>query len=178
MTCFANQTARLLRYKDCIMTQPQRPGLSFLSRYNTLNCDTHSQPGRVSVCCRSCHGLPWPCCGLYCGPVGRIVVYPLRSGQSVVLPCVTIQKLYRDSNWEKGNSPFQLPATFFFLFFSSFLFFFSHSSYWKTIKKKLYIYFSFSSKSNKFIKIYFIFFSSFTHCKTLEKISSHNFFFF
>ena len=51
----------------------------------------------------------------------------------------------------------------------------------KPSKKNIYVYifFSFSSKPNKFIEIYFIhLFSSFTHCKTLEFVfSSHHFFF-
>ena len=54
-------------------------------------------------------------------------------------------------------------------FFSSYNFFFHISSHWKTLKK-LYTYFfsHFPEYSNKFIKIYFIQFSSVLHCKTLK----------
>ena len=76
---------------------------------------------------------------------------------------------------QMGSSPF--PVSFLHIFFSH-LFFFSFQLLENHPKK--IICFSFTSKPNKFIKIYFIhFFSSFTHCKTLEKkkISSHHLFF-
>ena len=41
MTLLANQTARLSRYKDCIVTQPPAARPSLLSRYKTLYRDTH-----------------------------------------------------------------------------------------------------------------------------------------
>ena len=90
VTRFANQTARLSRYKDCIVTQPPAARPSLLLRYKTLYRDTHTQPSPTRARCRPCRGLPWPCRGLYRGLVDRIVAYPLRPGQPPQ-PCVTIQ---------------------------------------------------------------------------------------
>ena len=70
VTRFANQTARVSRYKDCkdcIVTQPPTARPSLLSRYKTLYRDTHpSQAARARYWL--CRGLPWPCHGLYRGP--------------------------------------------------------------------------------------------------------------
>ena len=66
---------------------------------------------------------------------------------------------------------------------SDHIFFFTHIFFFISATGKppniyIYIYISFSSKPNKFIKIYFIYFSSsFTHCKTLEKFLLIIFFF-
>ena len=49
MTCFANQTTRLSRYKDCIVTQPPAARPSLLSRYNALYRDTHPHPSPARV---------------------------------------------------------------------------------------------------------------------------------
>ena len=122
--------------------------------------------------CRS--AVSWPSDGHIVAQAqpyrGRVLAVSWPLAAHPCLLCHDTIPLYRDLNWKLGSSPFQLPATFFFH-----IIFFSHSSYWKTTKKKHF--FSFSSKSNKFIKIYFIFFPSFTHCKTLKKKISHHFFF-
>ena len=67
-----------------------------------------------------------------------------------------------------GSSPSSCQKLFpFFFFFHSFFFSFQLL---ENHQRKIF-FFSFSSKPNKFIKIYFIhFFSSFTHCKTLENV--------
>ena len=82
---------------------------------------------------------------------------PLHPGQPVVLPCVTIQKLYRDSNWEKGvvAHPVSFLQPFFF-----------HSNYWKITKKIyiLYIFFIFQYNQINLLKfIFFIFFLQVLH---------------
>ena len=59
-----------------------------------------------------------------------------------------------------------------------FFFFFSHSCYWKNYQYYQYIYIHFPVNQINLLKfILFNFFSSFTHCKTLEKNASHHFFF-
>ena len=63
-----------------------------------------------------------------------------------------------------------LPTPFFFI-----IFLFHFVSPTGRPKNYIYNFFSLSSRTNKFIKIYF--FSNFTHCKTLEKIFSTSFFF-
>ena len=42
-----SQTARLSRYKDCIVTQPPMASPSLLSRYKTVYHDTIHKPGRA-----------------------------------------------------------------------------------------------------------------------------------
>ena len=90
VTRLANQTARLSRYKDCIVTQPLEARPLLLSRYKTLYRDTHPQPGHLRSSCRPYRAH----CALYCGACsavswpspGRIMAYPLRAHAC----CVTI----------------------------------------------------------------------------------------
>ena len=95
-------------------------------------------------------------------------------------PVSQYSPLYCDSHKEEMGSSSPAPppppalSPFFFhtIFFPSFQLL--------EIPQKKNIFFFIFSKPNKFIKIYlfFIFFSSFTHCKTLEKKFLHiNFFF-
>ena len=74
-----------------------------------------------------------------------------------------------------GSSPSSCQKLFLSRFFS--LFFFILAT--RKSPTKNILFFSFSSKPNKFIKIYLIYFSfsSFTHCKTLEKNFLHIIFF-
>ena len=72
-----------------------------------------------------------------------------------------------------GSSPFQLQQPFPFFFSHQFFFLIPATG------KPPNFFFSFSNKPNKFIKIYFIYFSSsFTHCKTSQKKIFTSFFFF
>ena len=139
-----------------------------LSRYKTVYRDTIHQPVPAHGFYWPCSGFPWPCRGLYRGPAGCIVADNAH-------PCCALrpvsQALCHDTNYcivtqcmlKMGSSPAAACNVFFFHHFSS-----SHSSHWKTIKE-FFFFFSFSSKPNKFLKLYFIYFSSsFTHCKTLK----------
>ena len=75
---------------------------------------------------------------------------------------------------QMGNSPSSLCNFFFHPFFF-------HSNYWKTTKKKIFIYFfHFPVEPNKFIKIFFKFCFPVLHIvkpQKKKKISSHHFFF-
>ena len=103
------------------------------------------------------------------GRVARLMAISWPPCYTPLSPMSRYKALYRDQvqKWAVAQ-----PDFLHYFFFSSFIFFF-HSCYWKTNYPKKYmllLFFSFSSKPNKFIKIYFIHFSSnFTHCKTPEK---------
>ena len=192
VTRLANQIARLSRYKDCIVTQPPVAKPSLLSRYKTLYRDTHPQwPGPRACAACPCTwagrivgyivaqpAISWPSDGRIVAQarpcLGRVMAPWLRSGHASpalchdTIHCIVTQMCSR---------PF--PVSFLRIFFFT-PFFFLIPATGKPPKKNIF-FFSFSSKPNKFIKIYFIhFFSSFTHCKTLEKkkFSSHHLFFF
>ena len=99
----------------------------------------------VSWLSRPYRGRPWAPLARPCAPAARPGLSPRPCLSSLVSQ---YNFLYCDSRLEKkkGSSPFQLLATFFFLFF--------HSNYWKNTQIYIYIYiilFSFSSKPNKFI---------------------------
>ena len=79
VTRLDNQTARLSRYKDCIVTQPPMAKPSLLSQYKALYRDTHPQPSPVRTHCRPCRrppgrvaALPWS----YHGQLRRVVARP------------------------------------------------------------------------------------------------------
>ena len=78
VTHLANQTARLSRYKDCIVTQPPAARPSLLSRYKTLYRDTHPQrPGpRARTVCP-------------CGRVGHVVAQLVISWHATTPPCAS-----------------------------------------------------------------------------------------
>ena len=99
--------------------------------------------------------------------VGRIAGPPQPYHRALLRACAlachdTIHCIVTQG-WKMGSSPSSFPAQFFFSLFQVLQ---DHKK-----KKKLYIYFMSSVEQNKFIKIYFIyiFFSSFTHCKTSKK---------
>ena len=89
VTRLANQTARLSRYKDCIVTQPQQPGpcschdtkLCIATLNSSQAVRTHCRPYRAHCTpyCGACSAVSW-------SSPGRIVAYPLRAHAS----CVTI----------------------------------------------------------------------------------------
>ena len=56
-THLANQTARLSRYKDCIVTQPPAASPSLLSRYKTFYLDTLA---RCCTCPCAQPAVAWP----------------------------------------------------------------------------------------------------------------------
>ena len=80
---------------------------------------------------RSCRGLSQPYRRAFCWPYRGPLAVP-RQGLS------RYKTVYRDSITKMGSSPFQFTATSFFFFT---LFFFICSTYWKTIKKKILIFF-------------------------------------
>ena len=162
VTRLANLTARLSRYKDCIVTQPPTVRPSLLSRYKTSYRDTHPQrPGP-----RSCHDTKLRIATLT--PSGQALVRaPLalgagRSYRSAVscacwlyrgvplrapaLPNLAVSRynqLYRDPAPNMGSSPSSCLQIFFFH-----IIFFSHLFHLLEDPKKLFIYFfSFSSRT-------------------------------
>ena len=155
----------------CIATQsrPLSHDTKFVSRLNSLARPRERMLPHALAHSRPCRGLyrghTTPCrgCGLAVSCPARCTSQPYLSQYSL---------LYCDSNLEKiRQSPSLLPVTVFFFFFFSFQLLENHS--------KKNIFFSFSSKPNKFIKIYFIYFSSsLTHCKTSEKKFFTSIFFF
>ena len=88
VTRFANQTTRLSRYKDCIVTQPPATKASLLSRYITLYSDTHPQPGPARTHC-------WPyrllTVSQHCH--GRIVACYAMSWRAPARPCALLLSL-------------------------------------------------------------------------------------
>ena len=144
VTRLANQTARLSRYKDCIVTQPPAARPSLLSRYKTLYRDTLHQPGRAGALLAVLGALP----AVLWHMLGRVVAepWPYR-GPSPTRPCMLCHDtvyciVTQNSKWAVAQ-----PATCIFFFIH---YFFFHSNYWKTTKKKkkLYIYiFSISSRT-------------------------------
>ena len=151
------------RYNFCIATQlpAKRTARRVARAPSTVSQDAWPYRGRavaVSWPAAPCHGVPLraasqPCPALLCHD--------------------TIDYIVTQHKLKMGNKPFHS-----LLFFFSHQFFFLIPATGKPPKENIF-FFSFSSKLNKFIKIYFIhFFSSFTHCKTLENFfSSHHFFF-
>ena len=69
VTRLANQTVRLSRYKDCIVTQPPAVSPSLMSRDKTLYRDTLHQPGCARACCR----MPLRAAGPVVASFGRVV---------------------------------------------------------------------------------------------------------
>ena len=145
----------------CIATHKAAPQ----SQYNLYRDSIW--PGHA----HECTGRP------YRGPPGRAVASPHRvlgsyRGRALLVPArlchdTVYYIMTQNREWAVAH-----PTA------SDQIFFFLHFSYWKTTNIYIYIYISFSSKPNKFIKIYFIpFFSSFTRCKTLENFFLHIIFF-
>ena len=121
-------------------------------RHNTI-CIT-TQPGQAM---RARAGRPYhgPLMVVSWHRLGRVVAeaWPCRGPWLLTptLPSLTMlryNQLYRDPAPNMGSSPSNCQKLFFF---------------------------PFSSKPNIFLKIYFILFSNFTHCKTLKKIFSTSF---
>ena len=104
--------------------------------------------------------------------LGCVVAVSFLAMLAPVHPVSRYSLLYRDSKQNMGSSPASLPTTLFC--FHSFFFILFHPL---EDHKKIYFFFHFPVEQNKLIKIYFFIFSSFTHCKTSEKISSIQFFF-
>ena len=110
---------------------------------------------------------------LYRGPLLRTYVCLALLCHDTIYYIVTQHKL------KMGSSPFQSLLLFSFLFF---FFFFSHHFFFIAAigKPPNFFFFSFSSKPNKFIKIYFIHF--FPVLQTVnpkkKKNSSHHILFF
>ena len=99
-----------LKYRRACHNTPEQPSLH-LSRYNRLYRDTlpngqaslsyHDTMLRIATLTPN-QAVLWPPLGMS-WPISAVSwPSPLRLLRAV-LPCVTIQKLYRDSNWEKGQ---------------------------------------------------------------------------
>ena len=159
--------------RACLTIQPSSQAAS---GHDTIYCIVHSPPARP--CARELQALSHLPLGRIAGPprpyCGR--GWPCRGPALVpqrcqallchnTISCIVTQH----QTWAVAHPTAFLSRNFFF---------FLIPTTGKPPKKN--IFFSISSKPNKFIEIYFIhFFSSFTHCKTLEIFffSSHHFFF-
>ena len=117
----------------------------------------HRLPGRIVV-------EQWPCRGLLC----RVMARPCALPPS---PVSRYSPLYRDSHKEEMSRSLAPPALGPFFFSHHF---FSTSFQLLEIPQKIYFFFHFSvNQINLLTFILFICFSSFTHCKTPEKIFQH-----
>ena len=72
VTRLANQTARLSRYKDYIVTQPPTASPSLLSRYKTMYRDTLYQPSSAHASCMT----PLRAVGHVVASLGHVAALP------------------------------------------------------------------------------------------------------